>query len=97
MPDAVDQKERRSEVTGMFARNNIHHTGSVGDCMEPIQPWHLLFREVSATHMDHSLPMGLNDIPLDDWRVAGVAMTFKLLSIRYSLIAVPNSLTLQLL
>jgi hypothetical protein len=60
MPHTVYEKEWRSQFTPKLARNSAHHSGRVGHRIEPKRPRHLLFHEVSPSHVDHDLPMGFN-------------------------------------
>ena len=60
MSHTMYEKEWRSQFTPELARNGVHHSGGVGHRIEPKHPRHLLFREVSLSHVDHDLPMRFN-------------------------------------
>ncbi len=41
--NSVNQHERQSKRVLEFSRNCVHHSGRMGDCVEPEVAWHLLF------------------------------------------------------
>ena len=55
MSHTVYKKERRGQFTSEFARNSFYHSGRVGYRIKPKRPRHLLFREVSPSHVDRWL------------------------------------------
>jgi len=57
---SVNKKKRRSQFATKFARNRIHHPRRVNNRVEPEQPGHLFFREVSAGHVNHNFPVRLH-------------------------------------
>ena len=57
----VNEKKRRSQFATKFARNSIHHPCRVNNRVEPEQPGHLFFREVSAGHVNHNFPVRLHE------------------------------------
>ncbi len=43
-----------------FARNRVHHSGGMGDGVEPEVARHLFFCEVCPGHVNHYFPMGFS-------------------------------------
>jgi hypothetical protein len=58
--NAVNKHERQSKKGFEFARNCVHHSGSMGDGIEPELARHLFFCEVCSGHVNHYFPVGFN-------------------------------------
>jgi hypothetical protein len=94
--NTMDKKEGRSQVSGMLALNSVHHERSMSDCKKPESSGHLLLSRYAQPIWTIVFQWDSTRL-LDDWRPAGAATTLELESMRYSLIAIPKSLTSQLL
>jgi hypothetical protein len=46
----------------MLTRNRVHHPRRMSDCVEPECTRHLFLSDVCASHVDHGLLMGLDQI-----------------------------------
>ena len=58
--NSMNKHERQSKTVLEFARNCVHHSGGMGDGVEPEVARHLFFCEVCLGHVNHYFPMGFN-------------------------------------
>jgi hypothetical protein len=58
--NSVNKHERQSKAVLEFSRNRVHHSGGMGDGVEPEIARHLFVCEVHPDHVKQYFPMGFN-------------------------------------
>ena len=58
--NTVDKEKRCGQFTGMLTWNRVHHPHGMSDHVEPECMRHLFFSYVCTSHVDHGLPMDLD-------------------------------------
>jgi hypothetical protein len=60
MANSVNKHKRQSETVLEFVWNRVHHSGSMGDGVEPEVVRHMFFCEVRPGHVNHYFLMRFN-------------------------------------